>query len=115
MEKQNKAARAKRKKEEMARIRTLVGKPPSVWLCVCGPATAVPPDNAYACDPRIKSFKEAEKAEKLAKKLAKEEAVKLEAQQRERVSAGGGVGLTLPPSLHRSSSGGRRLREKRGR
>lgn len=66
MEKQNKVMRQKKKKEEVARIRSLV-------------------DNAYSCDPRIKRFKEAEKAEKLAKKKAKEEAVKLEALERERL------------------------------
>lgn len=42
MEKQNRAARATRKKEENQRIRQLV-------------------DNAYACDPRIKRYKEEEK------------------------------------------------------
>nr|XP_039265501.1 dnaJ homolog subfamily C member 2-like [Styela clava] len=62
MEKQNRSERQKRKKEEMQRIRQLV-------------------DNAYACDPRIKLFrenekkrKEEEKANKLAaaRKLAEE-------------------------------------------
>ena len=45
MEKQNRAARAARKKEENQRIRQLV-------------------DNAYATDPRIKRFKEQEKKKK---------------------------------------------------
>ena len=43
-------------------------------------------DTAYSCDPRVKRFKEEEKAEKLAKKRAKEEAARQEAQERERVS-----------------------------
>ncbi len=42
-------------------------------------------DNAYSCDPRIKRFKEAEKAEKVAKKKAKEEAIRLEAMEKEKV------------------------------
>ena len=45
MEKQNRAARAARKKEENQRIRQMV-------------------DNAYASDPRIKLFKEQEKRRK---------------------------------------------------
>lgn len=75
MEKQNKAERQKRKKEEMARIRQLV-------------------DNAYTCDPRIKLFKENEKKKKeeekerkaaMARKLAAEkeaEEKKIQEQQR---------------------------------
>ena len=47
MEKQNRAARAEKKKEEMSRIRQLV-------------------DNAYACDPRIRHYKEEEKRKKYA-------------------------------------------------
>lgn len=43
-------------------------------------------DNAYSCDPRVKQFKEAEKAEKEAKKQAKLDAVKKEASQRKAVS-----------------------------
>jgi DnaJ family protein C protein 2 len=66
MEKQNRAARQKRKKDEMARLRTLV-------------------DTAYTLDRRIKKFKEAEKAEKEARKKAKVEAARLEAMERERV------------------------------
>lgn len=52
IEKQNKAARAKLKKEEMARIRSLV-------------------DLAYANDPRILRFKQEDKDKKLAAKMAK--------------------------------------------
>ena len=42
-------------------------------------------DNAYSCDPRVKKFKEQEKAEKEAKKKAKKEAARQEALERERV------------------------------
>lgn len=65
IEKQNKAARQKKKKEEMTRIRQLV-------------------DNAYACDPRVARFKEAEKQRKLAQKQAKKEAARLRAEEEER-------------------------------
>ncbi|KAL3853214.1 hypothetical protein ACJMK2_016771 [Sinanodonta woodiana] len=65
IEKQNKVARQKRKKEEMARIRQLV-------------------DNAYACDPRIRRFKEEEKEKKLAQKRAKEEAMRQKAEEEEK-------------------------------
>lgn len=53
IEKQNKAARAKLKKEEMARIRSLV-------------------DMAYANDPRILRFKQEDKDKKLAAKRARQ-------------------------------------------
>lgn len=66
MDKQNKTVRQKRKKEEMARLRTLV-------------------DTAYTLDPRIKKFKEMEKAEKEARKKARAEAAKQEALERERM------------------------------
>ena len=39
-------------------------------------------DNAYCCDPRVKRFKESEKAEKEARKRAKAEAARKEASQR---------------------------------
>ncbi|XP_030637517.1 dnaJ homolog subfamily C member 2 [Chanos chanos] len=65
IEKQNRASRAQRKKEEMNRIRTLV-------------------DTAYSCDPRIKKFKEEEKARKESEKKAKAEAKKREQEERER-------------------------------
>ena len=99
MEKQNKTVRQKRKKEDVARIRTLVGKAtvyspylsaldcrctPQLWtfLLVCLVFCA---DNAYSCDPRVKRFKELEKAEKEAKRKAKREAARQEAMERERV------------------------------
>ncbi|CAI9729211.1 dnaJ homolog subfamily C member 2-like [Octopus vulgaris] len=66
IEKQNKAARQKRKKEEMARIRQLV-------------------DNAYACDPRVHKFKEEEKEKKLAQKRARQEAARAKAEEEERI------------------------------
>ncbi|XP_060770299.1 dnaJ homolog subfamily C member 2 [Neoarius graeffei] len=65
IEKQNRASRAQRKKEEMNRIRTLV-------------------DLAYSCDPRIKKFKEEEKARKESEKKAKAEAKKKEQEEKER-------------------------------
>ncbi|XP_051976823.1 dnaJ homolog subfamily C member 2-like [Xyrauchen texanus] len=65
IEKQNRASRAQRKKEEMNRIRTLV-------------------DTAYNCDPRIKKFKEEEKARKESEKKAKAEAKKREHEEKER-------------------------------
>ena len=52
-----------------------------VCLCVCGTSA----DNAYACDPRVKKFKETVKAEKEAEKRAKLEAAKKEAAQRRQV------------------------------
>ncbi|XP_028667394.1 dnaJ homolog subfamily C member 2 [Erpetoichthys calabaricus] len=66
IEKQNRAARAQRKKEEMNRIRTLV-------------------DTAYSCDPRIKKFKDDEKARKEAEKKAKADAKRKEHEERERI------------------------------
>ncbi|GIX91964.1 dnaJ homolog subfamily C member 2 [Caerostris extrusa] len=70
IEKQNKIARQKHKKDEMARIRQLV-------------------DNAYACDPRIIKFKEEEKKRKLAQKKARVEAArkKIEEDQRRKQEA----------------------------
>lgn len=65
IEKQNRAARAQRKKEEMNRIRTLV-------------------DNAYSSDPRIKKFKEEEKARKEAEKKAKADARRREQEEKEK-------------------------------
>ncbi|GCB71639.1 hypothetical protein scyTo_0006020, partial [Scyliorhinus torazame] len=65
IEKQNRAARAQRKKEEMNRIRTLV-------------------DTAYSCDPRIKKFKEEEKARKESEKKAKVEAKRKEQEEKEK-------------------------------
>ncbi|XP_076006756.1 dnaJ homolog subfamily C member 2 [Genypterus blacodes] len=65
IEKQNRASRAQRKKEEMNRIRTLV-------------------DTAYSCDPRIKRFKEEEKARKESEKKAKVEAKKREQEEKDR-------------------------------
>ncbi|XP_066580199.1 dnaJ homolog subfamily C member 2 [Amia ocellicauda] len=65
IEKQNRASRAQRKKEEMNRIRTLV-------------------DTAYSCDPRIKKFKDDEKARKESEKKAKAEAKRKEQEEKER-------------------------------
>ncbi|XP_046841281.1 dnaJ homolog subfamily C member 2-like isoform X2 [Xenia sp. Carnegie-2017] len=65
MEKQNRAMRQKRKKEETTRVRTLV-------------------DNCYACDPRLKKFRLEEKERKLAEKKAKEDAARLAAEEQEK-------------------------------
>lgn len=66
IEKQNKAARAKLKKEEMARVRSLV-------------------DIAYANDPRIQRFKQEDKDKKLAAKRAKQDAVQAKKAEEERL------------------------------
>ncbi|MEE6481369.1 hypothetical protein FKM82_012845 [Ascaphus truei] len=65
IEKQNRAARAQRKKEEMNRIRTFI-------------------DNAYSSDPRIKKFKEEEKARKEGEKKAKADARRREQEEKEK-------------------------------
>ncbi|XP_052279766.1 dnaJ homolog subfamily C member 2-like isoform X16 [Dreissena polymorpha] len=65
IEKQNKAARQKRKKEEMTRIRQIV-------------------DNAYACDPRIARFKEEEKEKKASQKRAKQDAARQKQEEEDR-------------------------------
>ncbi|CAG2108655.1 unnamed protein product, partial [Medioppia subpectinata] len=64
--KQNKAARAQKKKEEMQRLRQLV-------------------DNAYQSDPRIARFKEEEKQKKLSQKLAKQQNIREKQLEEERV------------------------------
>ncbi|XP_013199037.2 dnaJ homolog subfamily C member 2 [Amyelois transitella] len=66
IEKQNKAARAKLKKEEMSRIRSLV-------------------DLAYANDPRIQRFKQEDKDKKLAAKRARQDAVQAKKAEEERL------------------------------
>lgn len=66
IEKQNKAIRIKRKKEEMSRIRALV-------------------DLAYNNDPRIIRFKNEEKQRKLAAKRAKMDAVQAQKAEEERI------------------------------
>lgn len=43
-------------------------------------------DTAYSCDPRIKKFKEEEKARKESEKKAKADAKRKEQEERERVS-----------------------------
>ncbi|VVC97906.1 dnaJ homolog subfamily C member 2 [Leptidea sinapis] len=66
IEKQNKVARAKLKKEEMARIRTLV-------------------DLAYSNDPRILKFKQEDKDKKLAIKKARQDAIQAKKAEEERI------------------------------
>jgi len=67
IEKQNKSARAKLKKEESARIRSAV-------------------DNAYAADPRIVFFKEEQLRLKREKKDARKNAVREKEQAEAQVS-----------------------------
>lgn len=67
IEKKNKAARAKRKKEEMTRIRALV-------------------DMAYNLDPRIRMFQQQDKDRKTAVKRAKQEAIKAKQMEEERIA-----------------------------
>uniref|UniRef100_A0A2C9GUK5 Uncharacterized protein n=1 Tax=Anopheles culicifacies TaxID=139723 RepID=A0A2C9GUK5_9DIPT len=67
IEKQNKAIRLKRKKEESARIRSLV-------------------DLAYNNDPRVVRFKREEKERKLAAKRAKQTAYQVQKAEEERVA-----------------------------
>ena len=43
-------------------------------------------DNCYACDPRLKKFREEEKERKVAERKAKEEAARLAAEEQEKVS-----------------------------
>lgn len=66
IEKQNKVERARRRKEEMARLRRLV-------------------DNTYACDPRIAKFKEEDKERRLAQKKAKADAIRQKQEEEERI------------------------------
>lgn len=66
IEVENKRAREKRKREEMARIRQLV-------------------DNAFASDQRVVRFKEEQKQKKLAEKRAREEARRAKIEQEERL------------------------------
>lgn len=65
IEKENRAVRESKKKEEVSRIRKLV-------------------DNAYACDPRIALFKEQEKLEKLKAKEARENGRKKRIEEEKR-------------------------------
>ena len=64
IEKENRAARLKKKKEEMSRLRQLI-------------------DNAYACDPRIAKFKEQDKLMNEERKRKKQEARELQRRQEE--------------------------------
>ncbi|GAB0098241.1 DnaJ homolog subfamily C member 2 [Sergentomyia squamirostris] len=66
IEKQNKAIRAKRKKEEMSRIRALV-------------------DLAYNNDPRIGRFKQEEKEKRMVAKRAKQDAIQAQKAEEERL------------------------------
>lgn len=66
IEKQNRVARAKLKKEEMARIRSLV-------------------DLAYSNDPRIQRFKQEDKDKKLAAKRARQDAIQAKKAEEERI------------------------------
>ncbi|XP_063229958.1 dnaJ homolog subfamily C member 2 [Bacillus rossius redtenbacheri] len=65
IDKQNKAARARRKKDEMTRIRSLV-------------------DLAYDLDPRVQKFKQEDKDRKLAVKQARKDAARARVEEEER-------------------------------
>lgn len=67
IEKKNKQTRAKRKKEEMSRIRLLV-------------------DTAYNLDPRIKQFHQDDKDKKTAAKRAKQEAARAKQVEEDRIT-----------------------------
>ena len=67
IDKENKAIRAKKKKEEVTRVRKLV-------------------DNAYACDPRILKFKQDEKNKKEAEKNKKKEAARLREEEQMKIA-----------------------------
>ncbi len=77
----------------MNRIRTLVGKYEvrherrDLTVSVCVNVCDVMQNTAHNCDPRIKKFKEEEKARKESEKKAKVEAKKREQEEKERVSA----------------------------
>lgn len=97
IEKQNRASRAQRKKEEMNRIRTLVGTHPQSGDTLRDDANDAPvdtvfhplvlfADTAYGCDPRIKKFKDEEKARKESEKKAKADAKKRGQEEKEKVS-----------------------------
>ena len=66
IEKNNRIARAERKRDEMKRVRKLV-------------------DNAYNSDPRIAKFREEDKAEKAEKKRARQEAARARKEEEERL------------------------------
>ena len=69
IDKQNKAMRVKRKKEEMVRIRSLV-------------------DLAYSMDPRVAAFKQEELERKAAAKKAKQDAARAARAEQEKVNPG---------------------------
>lgn len=88
IDKQNKAARAKRKKEDAARLRQLVGKSFYYYNSptLLSPSTqSFRSDNAYACDPRILKYKQEEKRRKEEEKLKKKEAARLREEELLRV------------------------------
>lgn len=66
MERKNKAERARRKKEDNARLRTIV-------------------DQALKHDPRVQAFKQQERAAKTAKRDAKEQLALKEREEKERI------------------------------
>ncbi|KAJ1520255.1 hypothetical protein ONE63_004462 [Megalurothrips usitatus] len=66
IDRQNKAMRVKRKKEEMVRVRSLV-------------------DLAYSMDPRVAAFKQEELEKKTAAKKAKQDAIKAARAEQERI------------------------------
>lgn len=66
-------------------------------------------DNCYACDRRIKKFKDEEKGKKLAEKKAKEDAMRLAAEELEKV---GGKVCCLKSHFPPLCAGGLRFCER---
>lgn len=78
LERQNKAERQRKRREEIQRLRDLVGK--VIGFGLRSSHMCFPSDNAYKCDPRVEKFLIQEQEEKAAKRRAKEEAARKKEQ-----------------------------------